>query len=378
VVRNLVVSLSAIVVVALAGVGSVASAETGAVSLPPAVVGLTTDGTQTVIAPLDPRTLRLVPHGWQVRVDYRSELVRSPAGTAVAALDSENAVVVDTRTGRVIQRTTYDGSLNSDVFYWTGGERRFGAREGASIVSVRDDCWSGGCSETLSALFGVGNDLELDAYVMAAVPYGLLSSFSYGPVSSYSAQRFAFDLVDQTHLFALTLPPKAFRVVPDVLRGRLYFVSSGGVVVDGEDHPSAAANWPSHEVDLNGQEFQAAWAGDGKIALWGHDGLGTIDVRSWKTNSIIGGTEVTDAVATRYGIAAWTALKSDGLAVYRPDGTRRFTVLKGQTILKAENLGRYLYVNATHRYAMDLARGTVIGRVPDNVRLALPSYTAIP
>ena len=56
-----------------------------------------------------------------------------------------------------------------------------------------------------------------------------------------------------------------------------------------------------HSVALKDRQFKAAWAGAGRIALWGEDGLGTIDTRTWTTHAIAPG--VTGAVATRYGIA---------------------------------------------------------------------------
>ncbi len=132
-----------------------------------------------------------------------------------------------------------------------------------------------------------------------------------------------------------------------------------------------------HQVALNGAQFEAAWAGEGRIALWGKNGLGTIDIRTWKTHAIAAG--VTDAVATPYGIAAWTS-SDDGLTLYRPDGSRKFHTLTGTPISAARALGRWLYVDTPHkrRYTIDLRTGTTSPPLPATATILLPSYTPIP
>jgi hypothetical protein len=67
-----------------------------------------------------------------------------------------------------------------------------------------------------------------------------------------------------------------------------------------------------------------------------------------------------------------------GVTVYRSDGTGRFTALKGEAIRSAEAVGRYLYVRAGHRYAIDLLHGRVVGRVRSDARIARASFFRIP
>ena len=130
-----------------------------------------------------------------------------------------------------------------------------------------------------------------------------------------------------------------------------------------------------HRVSLNGRQFEAAWAGRGRIALWGADGLGAIDTRTWTTKAIA--PAAAQVVATPSGIAVWGGGET-GLRVYQADGTLRFVTLGKQTIRDAEAVGRYLYVRADQRYAVDLAGGRVVGRVRDDARLARPSATPLP
>jgi hypothetical protein len=94
-----------------------------------------------------------------------------------------------------------------------------------------------------------------------------------------------------------------FQVVADVAHDRLFVLSGGGLVAE-VDRVGHRPHITYHTVSLNGQPFEPARAGDGRIALWDQDGLGTIDTRSWTTHPIASG--VTDAVATQYGLAAWT------------------------------------------------------------------------
>jgi len=78
----------------------------------------------------------------------------------------------------------------------------------------------------------------------------------------------------------------------------------GGYVLPHQiDHVANRWRISYHAVALNGQPFEATWAGAGKIALWGADGLGMIDTRSWTTQAVASG--VTHAVATPLGLAAW-------------------------------------------------------------------------
>ena len=132
-----------------------------------------------------------------------------------------------------------------------------------------------------------------------------------------------------------------------------------------------------HAVALGGGHFDAAWAGSGRIALWGEGGLGTIDVRTWKTHAIAPG--VSGALATPYGIAAWTKTP-DGLAVYTPNGARRFRLLQGKQVTAATAVGPFLYADTAFRarYAIDLRTGKATGPLPTSARIVTPSYVVIP
>ncbi len=174
------------------------------------------------------------------------------------------------------------------------------------------------------------------------------------------------------------LPSAApFRVVADVLRDRLYVVSSAGMVATVNRASTEKPAVVYHRVPLNGKPFDAAWAGEGRIALWGEDGLGTIDTRTWTTHAIAPG--VTGALATPYGVAAWTKT-AEGLGVYRPDGRRRLQLLQGQQITSARAVGPYLYADTTAktRYAIDLRIGKSSGPLPTSARIVAPSYVVIP
>ena len=161
------------------------------------------------------------------------------------------------------------------------------------------------------------------------------------------------------------LPSAPFRVVADVARSRLFAISSTGLVaeIDRVGDLRRRERVRYHPVGLNGRYFDAAWAGAGKLALWGNDGLGTTDTRTWQTHHIA--SNIGGALATPFGIAAW-GLPADGLTVYRPDGSRRLRVLVGKDVDGAQAVGGYLYAD-THeidrhdRYSVDLRTGKVVG-----------------
>ena len=171
------------------------------------------------------------------------------------------------------------------------------------------------------------------------------------------------------------MPATPFRLVADVAHHRLFDVAATGTVAE-IDNVGHRPHITYHTVGLNGRPFTAAWAGSGRIALWGQDGLGTIDTRTWTTHPIAGG--VTGAVTTRYGIAAWTANPADGLTVYRPDGSPRLHVLAGKAIRSAQAVGPYLYATVKARYSVDLRTGKVTGPLHTNATIIPPTLTLIP
>jgi hypothetical protein len=168
-----------------------------------------------------------------------------------------------------------------------------------------------------------------------------------------------------------------FQIATDVVHDRVFVVTSNGTVARISRASTVRPVVDYHGVALNGRAFEAIWAGAGRIAVWGGDGLGTIDTRTWATHAIAPG--VTGVVATRHGIAAWTG-RPDGLSVYRPDGSRRLRLLEGQQVTAALAIGAYLYVDTTlrTRYAIDLRTGAFVGPLRTKVRIIPPSFIMIP
>jgi hypothetical protein len=171
-----------------------------------------------------------------------------------------------------------------------------------------------------------------------------------------------------------------FAVVGDVARSRVFAISSAGLVAEidrvNELNPSPRVRY--HSVDLNGRPFHAAWAGDGRIAVWGEDGLGTIDTRTWTTHAITG--PVAGAITTPFGIAAWTDNPADGLTVYRPDGGQRLRVLAGKRIKTASALGGYLYADTVGhaRYSINFRTGKVTRTLRPTQRSWCPTSSPSP
>ena len=115
----------------------------------------------------------------------------------------------------------------------------------------------------------------------------------------------------------------------------------------GADHIGNKYVVSYHHVALNGEPFEAVWAGQGTIAIRGGDGLGTIDTRSWTTHSIA--PEAGAASPPSYPTA--------------PTDRRRPLPLR---------------LHADNRYAVDLAAGRVAGQPRVDAHLAVPSYTVLP
>jgi hypothetical protein len=337
------------------------STGTGSARLsPPPVVGLVPGSAGGwVLRPVDPITLRPLPRSWHVAVGSYPVLARSPAGTgvAVAAMGRTRTVIVDARSGKVLRRYREDDSSFGDI-YWLGSENY---REALFLMATYG-CWSHGCGDEYTEL-GSGMSSDYTASLFAATPDGFVSLWddTGTGVLFFPAER---------EISLAKLPPGPTRGVADVTHKLLYVISSGGGVAR-----VGPRSVEYHPVSLNGKPFEAAWAGSGKIALWGSDGLGTIDTWTWTTQAITTG-RVAGVLPTTRGIAAWSG-SDDGLTVYRTDGSRRFSVLQGEQVRAARSLGRYLYIDASVRWTVDLVTGRVLGRARGDVRLALPSYVRL-
>jgi hypothetical protein len=332
-------------------------------------------------------TLRPLPGGWSRRVGGPKvlSLVRSPLGTGVVAAGSSGALFVDSRTGRALRPAM--GGDDTDIgVYWFGGER-FLARGGAKLLGDVLDCGSFACwfdyfdvtVEDGGSVLGAGIGVFANE-PWGVFPCGLIASedgevrlvhAGRPPVSGVASQTLLRAAGAYTHYAG------------DVAHDRLYMLTDDGTIAE-IGHVCERPQIEYHHVVLSGKPFQAGWAGRGQIALWGQDGLGTIDTRTWTTNALA--ADVLSALPTRYGIVVVPTAPAGGVSVYRPDGGRRFTVLGGMTIDNRTAwgpdplvvFGRYLYVIAGgHRYTVDLTDGRLLGRACGDARLAVPSYVAL-
>lgn len=355
--------------------GAIASTSAAAPAAAPIpVVGVTQVAGVWTLRPLDPRTLAPVPGSWSHPVSRKAVPVRSPGGTGVlATARSGRPIVVDARTGRIAKR--YEGD-SMPIQYWLGGELPVRAGGGPLLLGeYAGACWSQGCgteyevvgsgfvegyaTETAAVLrtLLVVHDVDDRGLATLALPSGWSTELTYRVIRLPKLPRSA-----------------PMRVVADVAADRLYAISSSGVVAR-VDRVSGQPRVSYHRVPLNGRPFEAAWAGRGRIVLWGEDGLGTIDTRTWTARAVT--PTASDVVVTPFGVASWVR-GAGGIAVYRPDGTLRFQALTNGAVRSAESLGRYLYVRAGSRYAIDMREGRVVGRVRDDVRIARPSVVALP
>ena len=322
---------------------------------------------------VDARTLRPLRGGWSRAVGTDVSMALSPSGTRIAVAGPYTyPLVLDTATGRVLRQYRLGG--NGGDLYWLGGDDPW-ARD-ALLVTVDFGCESSGCEWGIKTI-GRADDDGFDG------DNGGLGPALKGGLVFEEGELYVFGRKG----FALTIPLRKLptsapvQVVADVARDRLFAVSSAGVVAKIE-HVTHKPRVSYHRVDLNGGKFGAAWAGADKIALWGADGLGTIDTRTWKTRAIAQGVE--SVVATRPGIAAWSK-NLNGLTVYSPGGARRFHVLEGQPILNAQAVGEYLYVSTaftqdipTTRYSVNLRTGKVVGPLHRPGWIATPTLVPIP
>jgi DNA-binding beta-propeller fold protein YncE len=168
----------------------------------------------------------------------------------------------------------------------------------------------------------------------------------------------------------------------DVSEG-LYWVGSSGrprFVAVGEsglgwEYTGIPSDVATIDTELGGGDFEAAWAGNDRIAVWGANGLGVIDTRGWTTSSLA--PAATGAAATRYGIVAWNANAADGATVFARDG-RRLHVLTGKTVRHVAAFGRYAYARvAASQYSVDLTTGRV-RRIRADAAVEIPSLVSLP
>jgi hypothetical protein len=325
---------------------------------------------------VDARTLKPVRGGWTSRlIDGETRPTLSPSGARVVFAGRNGALVVlETATGRVV-RTYGKWAKGGKRLYWLGGE---GTERDPEVLVAEIDCGSrticGGQPFNIFDRRDPGSrESVFWGFTTTALREGLVIEASEDRPSRGEPKRLIiygpeFHQGGDTRIpLRRMLPSAPFRVVADVAHSRLFAISGAGLVAEidriGDLRRRERVRY--HPVELNGRYFDAAWAGAGKLALWGNDGLGTIDTRTWQTHHIASG--VGGALATPFGIAAWGD-PADGLTVYRADGSRRLRVLGGKEVDGAQTVGGYLYAD-THeidrhdRYSVDLRTGKVVGRV---------------
>lgn len=350
------------------GFGSLVAAHGEAASPPPRVVAVVPYPTGPRLMRLDARTLRPVHGGWSRAVWKYASTALSPSGSRIAVAGSRAVLVLDAANGRIVRK--YSGPISGDL-YWLGGDDPWAAD--ALIVAVDFGCYSSGCEYGITT---VGSERE-DGFTGDSPGPGpaLEGALVFeSDLSLYVFGRSGFTVTIPLRRIPRNVP---FQVVADVARDRLFVISSSGLVAEIE-HVGHKPFVSYHRVDLNGRPFEAAWAGAGKIALWGEDGLGTIDTRTWKTRAIAAGVE--KAIATPLGIAAWSTNAGDGLTVLRPDGTRRFQVLMDRYLGRAQAVGGYLYVDTGggSRYSVNLRTGEVVGPLNQSGAIISPTLVSIP
>ena len=331
---------------------------------------------------LDARTLAPLRGGWSRAVQSVSGMsALSPLGSRVAISTGGRLLVIDTATGQVVRRHQTDPW--GERLYWLGGE---GKRRDPYLLVVKNSlsCWSLGCGHEFHSLLPVTGYLGDSGYLGDATTAVLRT----GVVIEYRGAPKALDVYGTesengniTEIILRRMSPTApFRVVADVARHRLFAISSAGLVAE-IDRPDRRPRITYHPVNLNGGLFEAAWAGAGKIALWGKDGLGTIDTRTWTTQAIA--APVAGVVATPFGFAVWSDDPGPtGLSVYRPDGRKRLHVLAGKRIDGgAQAVGEYLYVDTDlfkARYSINLRTGQVKDRCGETRRSSRPTSSPFP
>ena len=332
---------------------------------------------------LDARTLKPVRGGWSRAVPNSVLAALSPSGTRVAVNPMPAVVVLDAGTGRVVRRYPETGGCGMERLYWLGGDGTRGGRDEILVCLIGFGCWSGGCGTEVSSITPRGGPTLDEGFAGDA-----FAASREGLVIGYPKSLVVYGRHDPKdpfiHYFDISVPRMSesapFTVVSDVARNRLFAISSAGLVaeIDRLGDPRRPPRVRYRPVALNGRSFAAEWAGDGRIALWGKDGLGMIDTRTWTTHSIA--PSIRDAVATRFGIAAWTNDPADGLTVYRPDGRQRLRVLVGKQVKAGRAVGDYLYADTADaaRYSINLRTGKVSGPLPTAATILVPDLVAIP
>jgi hypothetical protein len=376
--------------VVAAGTSSASTAQ------PPRVLGVVGHGKNARLEALDPRTLAplssprplricsdsAVPDAagvighpardlWALSADRsRAVFICLPDGPGGGLHDQ--LLVVDVGRFRIVKRWTLETSEPWGIA-WVGADAfvLFGVDAGSGVCCdsydfVIDGELSGGAT--------VADDVPLVApnrVLIWSPPNGLddnAISRAAGPGD---------DGIDISRV-----PPGQAAAALDAAHNRLFIVSAAGVAAEVRlvrpeqtviDHSTVSY----HALTLPSRFDSAAWVGQGRIALWGADGLTLIDTRDWTAHTIdASASEVTVSTA---GILAWSR-DHPSVTVYDGDGSRRFQRLlrtsSGDLALQSvQASGPYAYLNTTNgRFSLDLTTGILGGPLASRARLLLPDY----
>ena len=307
---------------------------------PPATVALVGTGTRRAFMRVDPGALEPLPGFGRVHLPPHAVFDVSADSTRIVIATPQQTVIADTASGRALWRERNDGYDVSHALHWVGRHRS------ALPLAIAVGESAFGYEYTSVTVRGSHGSIDTDLWPAAALRGALVllgeSSPGEGALEYFGRGDPTIPLEDP--------PTERTRVVADVAGDRVFVVYSAGTVAK-VDHGVTY-----HSVPLNDREFDAVWAGHGQIAIWGPDGLGTIDTRTWSTRSLA--PAASGAVPTNFGLVSWHG--ADGLSVYASDGQRRLHVLKGRTLHHVSALGRYAYAHvASKQFSIDLKAGYV-------------------
>ena len=309
----------------------------------PATVALVGTGTRTAFMRVEPSTLEPLPGFGRVHLPRRAVFDLSEDSTRIAIATSQQTVIADTASGRILGRERNDGYDVSYGLYWIGRHRNALPQ----AIAVGESSF-GYEYTAVTARGSHGGSTDTDLWPAAALRGALIllgeNRPGEGGVEYYGRKGHPMTILEDP-------PTDTTRVVADIAGDRVFVVYSAGTVAQVVDHRVTY-----HSVPLNDRTFDAVWAGHGQIALWGRDGLGIIDTRTWSTRSLA--PAATGAVPTTFGLVSWGG--ADGLSVFAPDGHRRLHVLRGKTAHHVSALGRYAYAHVgSKQFAIDLKTGRV-------------------
>jgi hypothetical protein len=344
------------------------------------------------LVPLDPRTLERLPSPRPLYVGPLGgripRLVLSPDASRLAVLRLNDLfgggytfTVVERMRLRVLRRFSPDGvSLPGawDVAWSKGRSFNFISNQNLNAAGVFGWC----------AHLDVGEGDEFPSGVAARTPDGLvvLTGACFGGSSLLLT---SFPPIKTDLEIEVALDPATFAsMAVDAHRNRVFLVSSTGVV--------AVVSLRTRRVqyhsvvlpgeiggDVSGDDAwkvrwadRAAWAGAGRLAVWGPSGLTLIDTRDWSARLV--DQTATDVAVAPNSVVSWSRKAATGLTVYAPDGSVRFRALAGRTVLGVGVSARYAYLTGGGRFSVDLRSGRVTGPLRSRATLVLPNLLDLP